>query len=201
MKKKLSLSLPILTAVLNSDLRSFILKLPADHFRDVPFRYLGYGFALGRALSYHGTAKESDPFYLLGSTYMLGHCLYRLYQVIGPSLEDELGNIPRPAARYCAVAVYDTVIWDCIASLAAPSAIIYWVCWASDCLLNVVLDERESMMRRWMPVLLSILTFPLLVQPVDDGVDRFMTAFVRPIYDNYERLFFSWLYSLKIPNA
>ncbi|KAI8740003.1 mitochondrial fission process protein 1 [Biomphalaria glabrata] len=195
MKKTLIFPVPALAAPFKNDLRSFILRLPPDYFRSLPFRFLGYGFAVGHALNYQNWCKESEPFYIMGWTYFIGHSLYKFYQVMGPFLEDELGVVPRPESRYCNVVLYDTLIWDFLASFLAPTAIAYWLCWATDCILNVFMEEdRDSMIRKWLPLLVSLVTLPLLSHQIDSTVDLFMTSIIRPLYENYENIVYSMVH-------
>ncbi|CAL1547817.1 unnamed protein product [Lymnaea stagnalis] len=171
-----------MVATLQSELRtSVFMSGPHDPFRTIPIRLIGYTFSVGQALSYGFDPEWSDPFFLLGIGFIGVHCVHRMSVIAQYNHDNLLAALHPTYLRDAFTAMYDTFIWEMLASFIVPSMITYGACRILDATL-VLFGRFTRPLRKRGPILISLALLPLMVVPVDMVVDSFMNQCIRPHY-------------------
>ncbi|XP_059149604.1 mitochondrial fission process protein 1-like [Physella acuta] len=150
-----------------------------DPFRQMPVRLLGYGVPVGDLLSMTYGDVNASPFYLVGEFFIWGHCFHRALRAYNISENRFMSAFLPCYETNAVVALFDTFIWEVLASYLIPSLTSTCVYWLVDSLLS---GSTRSRSHRPIPFLFALITIPLLRATVDQGVDRLMHELIRPMY-------------------
>ena len=132
-----------------------------DALRVGPVRLLGYANEVG----------ESFKPLIARSAY------YSSYGVAGAYVvTDAWWRSTTTTKNTPAVEAVDTLLWQGLASVAIPGFVINRVVWATGRL------SPPNLAMGLVPTVMGLACIPLIVKPIDHGVDAFMDLCVRPLY-------------------
>ena len=129
-----------------------------NDLREGPVRLLGYANEVGESFKPLIPRAAYLGSYGVAGTYVAADALWR-------------GAHP-PAERSALMEAADTFVWQGLASVAIPGAVINRVVWGFGRLSHA----------RWLPTAAGLACIPFIVKPIDYGVDAFMDSCVRPLY-------------------
>ncbi|CAG9460140.1 unnamed protein product [Pedinophyceae sp. YPF-701] len=140
-----------------------------DPFRMTPLRFAGYTNEVGEAFKRFLPRSMYLGTYALASAYVAGDAVYQGSKAVeaGPSS-------PGPG-----LAVTDALIWQGLASVAIPGLAINRAVKLAQWMV-----ERSQLgprTKRFLPTVFGLSLVPLIVGPIDEGVERFMNYAVRPL--------------------
>jgi fission process protein 1 len=145
-----------------------------DIFRDSPLRYLGYANEIGESFRYQ-FPKFVTPSYVVA----FGYC-FADAATSGHATFDEASRKGSPTAVVDAlVSTTDTLIWQSLASVAIPGAIINTIVRASRFALSRSPMVLPAMVSTWLPTAVGLGSVPLIIHPIDGGVDFLMDSTFR----------------------
>ncbi len=81
-----------------------------------------------------------------------------------------------PPGRSGALECVDTFVWQTLASVAIPGAVINRTVWAAG---KIPAPRRLGGV---LPTAIGLASIPFIVKPIDHGVDTLMERWVRPLY-------------------
>ncbi len=128
-----------------------------DIFRDTPVRLLGYSNEVGeafRALVHVNWVRAS---YGLASAYVLA------------DTNDKAGKASG-GAKEKAVAAFDTLVWQALASVMIPGFTINRVCAFSLAAMARAVPQVALNTRKWMTTGIGLGIIPFIVHPIDSLV-------------------------------
>jgi fission process protein 1 len=145
-------------------------------FRDSPLRYLGYANEVGESFRYQ-FPKFVTPSYIVSFGYCFadaassGHAAY-----------DKASAVSSPTAKTDAVvSTVDTLIWQSLASVAIPGAIINAIVKASRFAVAKSPMALPTLISTWLPTAVGLGSVPLIIHPIDGAVDLLMDSTYRKI--------------------
>lgn len=138
-----------------------------DALRVGPVRLLGYANEVGESF------RPLVPRWLVGASYGVAGA----YVTADAAWRS---SVP-PAGRSACAEAGDTLLWQTLASVAIPGAVINRLVWAAGASIRA-LPTAGPRARAWLPTAAGLACIPLIVGPIDRGVDALMDA-VRPCYD------------------
>ena len=127
-----------------------------DYFREGAVRLLGYANELGEAFRPLAPRWMVNASYATASAYVLTDTAWRAHTV--------------PDGESALVEAVDTLLWQTAASVIIPGFLINRVVWTVGRLTVV----------KWIPTAAGIVAIPLIVDPIDHGVDGAMDLYARP---------------------
>ncbi|CAL1547819.1 unnamed protein product [Lymnaea stagnalis] len=138
-----------------------------DPFIVVPIRHLGHGFAIGEALTYRFDTGYIDACNTIGISYIFLHALHQ--------------GFIQPHFKRALIGVFDTLVFDGIASAIVPSFMTYHVCRIT---ANVMSDIRgiPLVVRKWGPTCIGLGVLFLTYAYIDETVDKIMNETIRTSY-------------------
>ena len=139
-----------------------------DRFRELPIRLLGYANEVGEAFRPLVPRAAVNASYATASAYVLTDTAWR-----ASTLPGESGVTQAVAVEAC-----DTLLWQTLASVLIPGAAINRVVWAVG---------RAGPKSAWLPTAVGLGCIPLIVDPIDRGVEAMMDLLVRPLYPSRGR--------------
>ena len=140
-----------------------------DLYRDTPVRYLGYANEVGEAFRAVVHANVVRASYAVSGTYVLADATSKA------RAESQLSD-GRPVLTFV-----DSLIWQGLASVAIPGFTINRLCWGVGRLLKGYSHLFSSRTRSVMIIGSGLLAIPIIIKPIDHGVDVLMDKVVRPI--------------------
>lgn len=161
-------------------------------FRDSPLRYLGYANEIGESFRYQ-FPKLVVPSYMVA----FGYCIADAASA-GHQTYNEASTTKSPTAAFdSVVSTFDCLIWQSLASVMIPGATINQIVRASRFAVSRRPIAIPAMVATWMPTAMGLGSIPLIIQPIDHGVDLLMDStyrkvdfrglFADPADDNVER--------------
>ncbi|BET02488.1 Mitochondrial fission process 1 [Nesidiocoris tenuis] len=146
-------------------------KGTVDVFRDTPLRYLGYANEVGEAFRPVIDEKLVWGSYGVASLYVLADTVSKAVTV---------WRNEHPSSRFkeSVKTGVDVLVWQSFASVIIPGFTINRICALSSYLL------RRSPVKKYskpMTVAIGLCSIPLIIHPIDRGVDFAMDRSVRPI--------------------
>ncbi|XP_008545223.1 mitochondrial fission process protein 1 [Microplitis demolitor] len=141
-----------------------------DIFRDTSLRYLGYTNEVGEA--FRSIVPKSIVWmsYVIASGYVIAdtaHKGIKEYEKIGK--EDKNKRIILSAS--------DTLIWQSFASVIIPGLVINRICAGVRFMQK---NAKSPVMRNpWVSTIVGLISIPLIIRPIDDGVERTMDSTYR----------------------
>jgi fission process protein 1 len=147
-----------------------------DIFRDSALRYLGYTNEIGESFRYQ-FPKFVTPSYVVAFGYCLADAA-----TSGHAAFDEANKKGSPTAVVDSlVSTVDTLIWQSLASVAIPGAIINTIVKASRFAVSRSPMVLPAMVSTWLPTAVGLGSVPLIIHPIDGLVDYFMDSTFRQI--------------------
>lgn len=144
---------------------------PYNIFRDSPLRYCGYANEVGESfrLQY---PKFVIPSYLIAFGYCLADSAVATYSVMS---EDDntiaaAKETKRPKNVRAAIAGFDTLLWQGLASVAIPGGVINFIVRSSRMALSRTVG-LPAFAIKWFPTALGLCSIPVIIQPIDHAVD------------------------------
>lgn len=138
-------------------------------FRDSPLRYMGYANEIGESFRYQ-FPRFVVPSYIMSFGYCAMDAATTGYRVW--SEEDESSNLGKNATSKefrTALATFDTLLWQSLASVMIPGATINVIVRASR--FAVARTALPVMVAKWIPTAVGIGSIPLIIHPIDSFVD------------------------------
>ncbi|BFZ18710.1 hypothetical protein BsWGS_21750 [Bradybaena similaris] len=136
-----------------------------DPFTVAPLRILGYGYAAGVALRFRFCQLSKDACFVVATTFIVCHTLYRGLIDEGPVY----------------IAVLDTLVFEALASATIPTLTTYFICSAT----RNWLKQRHGLPKcisKWLPMTLGLSVLPFLYSTLDVCVNKLMDQTLRPLY-------------------
>uniref|UniRef100_A0A336M407 Mitochondrial fission process protein 1 n=1 Tax=Culicoides sonorensis TaxID=179676 RepID=A0A336M407_CULSO len=138
-----------------------------DIYRDTLLRYLGYSNEVGEAFRSLVKKQVVHASYAVAIGYVLCDTADKAKQKY--KLPEALGG----GARGALIASGDTLIWQMLASVMIPGFTINRICWATKKLLTMT-EARKLGWIKFVPTLIGLASIPLIIHPIDRGVDELM---------------------------
>lgn len=140
----------------------FAAMAEEDALRTGPVRLLGYANEVGESFRPLVSRAAVLSSYGVAGTYVVADAWWR------SRTTGRMGE------------AVDTLIWQGLASVAIPGYFINRVVWAAG-------RMSPPHLRATLPTALGLACIPLIVKPIDHGVDGFMNQCVRPLYSSQVR--------------
>jgi fission process protein 1 len=154
-------------------------------FRDSPMRYLGYANEVGESFRYQ-FPRFVLPSYGISFGYCLADAVWsgkkaydetELLKLSSSSSPSSSGMSETGVQSAVVLATVDTLIWQSLASVMIPGATINMIVNASRYV--VVNQPLPTTVAAWLPTAIGLGSIPLIIHPIDTGVDYFMETTFR----------------------
>lgn len=151
----------------NNDPKSNDGAGPYNIFRDSTLRYCGYANEVGESFRLQ-FPKFVIPSYLIAFGYCLADSALATYSVMS---EDDVDAKERNRSKNvrAAIAGFDTLLWQGLASVAIPGGVINFIVSSSRMALRTV--GLPAYLIKWFPTALGLCSIPVIIQPIDHAVD------------------------------
>ncbi|XP_063701098.1 mitochondrial fission process protein 1 [Culicoides brevitarsis] len=136
-----------------------------DVYRDTLVRYLGYSNEVGEAFRSLVKKQLVHASYAVAIGYVLCDTVDKAKKK--HKLPEALGGGTRGAL----VASGDTLIWQMLASVAIPGFTINRICWGTRMILK---KTKAAKAGKWISTIVGLASIPLIIHPIDRGVDQLM---------------------------
>ncbi|XP_028904548.1 mitochondrial fission process protein 1 [Ornithorhynchus anatinus] len=153
---------------------------PPDLYRDTWLRYLGYANEVGEAFRAHVPSSVVWASYAVSSGYVVADAIDK-----GKKATSSPATPSRKTTQ-TAVAVFDTFVWQALASVAIPGFTINRVCAACHYLLGAA-TRLPLTTRKWTTTTLGLLVIPVIIHPIDKSVDFLLDNSLRKLYPTQEK--------------
>uniref|UniRef100_A0A7S2MFK8 Mitochondrial fission process protein 1 n=1 Tax=Helicotheca tamesis TaxID=374047 RepID=A0A7S2MFK8_9STRA len=148
-------------------------------FRDSPLRYMGYANEIGESFRYQ-FPKFVVPSYILAFGYCGMDALsagYRVWKQPPKSFNNGTSLSSSKEAQI-AIATFDTLLWQSLASVMIPGATINLLVKASRLTVSRTII-LPTMLSKWAPTGVGLGSIPFIVHPIDTAVDYALDNSVR----------------------
>jgi len=132
-----------------------------DFFRRGAVRFLGYANEVGEAFRPIVPRWAVNATYAVAGTYVCADAGWRAH------------TQPPTASHGKLVEAGDTLAWQTLASIAIPGAVINRIVWSVG---------KLAPGGSWLPTLAGLAAIPLIIKPIDHGVDWVLDNTVRTLY-------------------
>jgi hypothetical protein len=139
-------------------------------FRDSPLRYMGYANEVGESFRYQ-FPKFVVPSYVLSFGYCLADAAMSGRKAYNDAQNHGAANNTHSSV---AIATVDTLVWQSLASVLIPGATINTIVKSSRWALASSPRPLPSPVVTWLPTAIGLGSIPLIIHPIDEGVDWFM---------------------------
>lgn len=146
-------------------------------FRDSFVRYLGYTNEVGESFRYQ-FPRFVVPSYMLA----FGYCFAD--SVTSGQKAYQTSNQNKSVAL---LATADTLLWQALASVMIPGATINAMVKATRYVLRQAPPSVPATVTTWLPTAIGLGSIPLIVHPIDQGVDYFMEHTFRKFMTQHPR--------------
>ncbi|CRL05545.1 CLUMA_CG018260, isoform A [Clunio marinus] len=138
------------------------LKKEYDIYRDSLLRYLGYSNELGE--SFRPLIKKS---------YVHASYAVAIAYVFADTADKSLKSYEKDKNLIKSVKIgSDVVIWQMLASVMIPGFTINRICWTVG--KGLKYSKFKHPLGKWIPTIVGLLSIPLIIRPIDRGVDFLM---------------------------
>ncbi|XP_045172404.2 mitochondrial fission process protein 1-like [Mercenaria mercenaria] len=151
----------------------------ADILRDPPLRYLGYANEVGEAFRSQVHVNVVRLSYGIASSYVVTDAIHKGFKASEVPWQTE-----EKRKNKVKWAVFDTLVWQGLASVIIPGFTINRTCF----LCNIFLKKQTSIppqTRKWITTFIGLACIPFIIKPIDLSVDVFMEQTFRKYY-HYE---------------
>ena len=160
---------------------------PVDIFRDTPIRYLGYANEIGESFRYQ-FPKLVIPSYIVSFGYCFADATtkgYATYQSASEARSSSTSNTTNSRTNSptlkAIITTTDTLIWQCLASVMIPGATINALVKASRIAIQKSPVVVPIVAAKWIPTTLGLGSIPIIIHPIDHGVDYLMDNTLRKV--------------------
>lgn len=143
-------------------------------FRDSPLRYMGYANEVGESFRYQFPGLVT-PSYVLAFGYCFADAITSGHDAYDRATKK---NSPT-AALDSVVSTFDCLIWQSLASVMIPGATINAIVRASRFAVARSPVAVPISIAKWAPTIVGLGSIPLIIHPIDQGVDILMDATYR----------------------
>lgn len=145
-----------------------------DVFRDSPLRYLGYTNEVGESFRYQ-FPRFVTPSYVVSFGYCVADAASNGYRA-WTKYDNKDGSRSRGVET--AIATGDTLLWQSLASVMIPGAIINLLVKASRQAVSST-TLLPTTVAAWLPTAVGLASVPFIVHPIDHAVDFAMDNTIR----------------------
>jgi fission process protein 1 len=148
-------------------------------FRDSLCRYLGYANEVGESFRYQFPGLVR-PSYVVAFGYCCADAVstgWTVYNKIDNS--EHVGSALDARNHNTLHATVDTLLWQSLASVMLPGATINMVVKASRLIVQKSPLAVPVLVSQWLPTAMGLGSIPLIVQPIDNGVDYILDRSTR----------------------
>lgn len=138
-----------------------------DIFRDSPVRLLGYTNEVGESFRYQ-FPKLVTPTYIVSFGYCLMDASNNGYNAW---TKFDATKTDRSQYTQTALAAADVMLWQTLASVMIPGAVINMVVKASRFAVKRAPPSLPKFVAAWLPTTMGLASVPLIIDPIDHGVD------------------------------
>lgn len=135
-------------------------------FRDSLLRYMGYANEVGESFRYQ-YPRFVVPTYLVAFGYVVADAASTSYS----TWQDTRATNTSERWKKTIYAGSDTLLWQSLASVMIPGAIINVIVKASRHAVRRSPFALAPMVAKWLPTATGLGSVPLIVQPIDHSVD------------------------------
>ncbi|KAH3870792.1 mitochondrial fission process protein 1-like [Dreissena polymorpha] len=155
---------------------SFTDEKKGDPLREPPIRYLGYANEIGESFRSQIHVNYVRATYGLATAYVIADAIHRGGQAAKKPW-------PSQDVRQTKILweVFDTLVWQGLASVIIPGFTINRICACSNFVLTKTL-RMPAHVRKWTVTLIGLSSIPFIISPIDNAVDHFMEATFRKYY-------------------
>lgn len=145
-------------------------------FRDSLLRYCGYANEVGESFRYL-YPKFVTPSYVVAFGYCLADSVSAGYQVM--AVTEDVGDersssssktLTRSKETRAAIACFDTLLWQSLASVAIPGGVINTIVRATRYTVARTVG-LPLVVTKWAPTVMGLGSIPFIVTPIDHCVD------------------------------
>jgi Mitochondrial carrier protein/Mitochondrial 18 KDa protein (MTP18) len=133
-------------------------------FRDSPLRYMGYANEVGESFRYQ-FPRFVVPSYILSFGYCFADAVTSGRKAYSASSQSTSSAL---------LAATDTLLWQSLASVMIPGATINSIVKVSRFAVQSIPKPLPAPLATWIPTAVGLGSIPLIVHPIDQGVDWFM---------------------------
>lgn len=150
-------------------------------FRDSLLRYAGYANEIGESFRYQ-FPRLVVPTYAVAFGYCLADATSTGYGAYVRSQQDEHAADHSKDLRHAATGAFDTLLWQSLASVMIPGATINLIVKAARFAVPRSPLALPAMAVRWAPTAAGLGSIPLIIHPIDSGVDYLLDNTTRQLY-------------------
>lgn len=149
---------------------------PYNIFRDSMLRYAGYANEVGESFRYQ-FPKFVVPSYAISFGYCFADAASTGYDTWKKQQRQQEQQMKGDAAaekfavQETAYATLDTLLWQSLASVMIPGAVINMVVRASRLAVQRSPMVLPAMVAKWLPTATGLGSVPLIIHPIDHSVD------------------------------
>ena len=161
-----------------------------DIFRDTPIRYLGYANEIGESFRYQ-FPKLVLPSYIVSFGYCFADATTKGYATYQSAIEarsssstsesNTTNSRTNSPTLKAIITTTDTLIWQCLASVMIPGATINTIVKASRFAIQKSPVVVPVVAAKWIPTTLGLGSIPIIIHPIDHGVDYLMDNTLRKV--------------------
>ena len=161
-----------------------------DIFRDTPIRYLGYANEIGESFRYQ-FPKLVIPSYIVSFGYCFADATTKGYATYQSAIEarsssstsesNTTNSRTNSPTLKAIITTTDTLIWQCLASVMIPGATINTIVKASRFAIQKSPVVVPVVAAKWIPTILGLGSIPIIIHPIDHGVDYLMDNTLRKV--------------------
>ncbi|OWF40402.1 mitochondrial fission process protein 1-like [Mizuhopecten yessoensis] len=151
-------------------------KEGGDIFRDTPVRYLGYANEVGESFRAQIHVNAVRFSYAIASGYVVADAVHKGKEASLKTWKNE--GQKSSQVRW---AIFDTLMWQGLASVAIPGFTINRICALSAYALKKN-SQLPGKTRKWITTIIGLACIPFIIKPIDLSVDALMENTVRKWY-------------------
>lgn len=152
---------------------------PYNIFRDSLLRYLGYANEVGESFRYQ-YPRFVVPSYVLAGGYCMADAANDVYTIMSEDDTTKDKDTVRSKEVRAAIAGFDTLLWQGLASVAIPGAVINGI--VRSCRFAVARTTAlPILVSTWLPTAAGLGIIPFIIHPIDTGVDYILDNSTRKI--------------------
>ena len=88
-------------------------------------------------------------------------------------MSDDAANETRPKNVRAAIAGFDTLLWQGLASVAIPGRVINFVVYSSRIAVARTVG-LPAYATKWLPTVVGLCSIPVIIHPIDEAVDSLL---------------------------
>mmetsp|Transcript_24292 Transcript_24292/g.41576 ORF Transcript_24292/g.41576 Transcript_24292/m.41576 type:complete len:174 (+) Transcript_24292:227-748(+) len=137
-------------------------------FRDSPLRYCGYANEVGESFRYQ-FPRWVMPSYAIAFGYCFADAASATYEVMSEE-NDKVVKEARSKEVRAAIAGFDTLLWQGLASVTIPGGVINLIVRGSRFAVARTVG-LPALVSKWLPTAAGLGSIPVIIHPIDNFVD------------------------------